>query len=114
MGCSCWSAGRSPTASSRTDRPSTMPYARRLYPLTLITIAVAVVWIVVAVAVAPTDATEGVRQRLTYLHPAFAIVTLVAFVAAAVFGWQHLKHDRPRDDLRAYVAIHLGQIFCLI
>lgn len=91
-----------------------MPYARRLLPLTLFTAAVVVAWVVVSVAIAPTDATEGVRQKLTYLHPAFAIVTLVAFVTGAYFGWQHLKHDRPLDDLRAYVAIHMGQIFCVI
>lgn len=91
-----------------------MPYARRLLPLTLITILIVVAWIVVSVAVVPTDATEGVRQKLTYLHPAFAIVTLVAFVAGAFFAWQHLKHDRPLDDLRSYVAIHMGQIFCAI
>ncbi|MGX6448078.1 cytochrome c biogenesis protein CcsA [Patulibacter sp. S7RM1-6] len=91
-----------------------MPYARRLLPLTLVTVALTVAWIVFAAAIAPTDATEGLRQRLTYLHPAFAIVTLVAFVAGAFFGWQHLKSDRPLDDLRAYVAIHLGQIFCVV
>lgn len=91
-----------------------MPHARRLLPLTLVTIALLAVWIVVSVVVVPTDATEGVRQKLTYLHPAFAIVTLIAFVAGAVFAWQHLKHDRPLDDLRSYVAIHLGQIFCVV
>ncbi|EHN09214.1 Cytochrome c-type biogenesis protein CcmC putative heme lyase for CcmE [Patulibacter medicamentivorans] len=91
-----------------------MPYARRLLPLTLATAVLVVAWIVVAAAVAPTDATEGLRQRLTYLHPAFAILTLVAFVAGAFFGWRHLQSDRPLDDLRAYVAIHLGQIYCVI
>lgn len=91
-----------------------MPYARRLLPLTLATAVLVVAWIVVAAAVAPTDATEGLRQRLTYLHPAFAILTLVAFVAGAFFGWRHMQSDRPLDDLRAYVAIHLGQIYCVI
>ncbi|WP_051471050.1 cytochrome c biogenesis protein CcsA [Patulibacter minatonensis] len=91
-----------------------MPYARRLLPLTLITAVIVVAWVVVSIAVVPTDATEGVRQKLTYLHPAFAIITLVAFVAGAFFAWQHLKHDRPLDDLRSYVAIHMGQVFCLI
>lgn len=91
-----------------------MTYARRLLPLTVITALVVIAWIVVSVAIVPTDATEGIRQKLTYLHPAFAIITLIAFVAGAVFGWQHLKHDRPLDDLRAYVAIHMGQIFCMI
>jgi heme exporter protein C len=89
-------------------------YARRLPALTLVTVALLVAWIVVSTAVAPTDQTEGIRQRLTYLHPAFAIITLIAFVVGAFFGWQHLKHDRPLDDLRAYVAIHMGQIFCVI
>lgn len=91
-----------------------MTYARRLLPLTVVTALVVIAWIVVSVAIVPTDATEGIRQKLTYLHPAFAIITLIAFVAGAVFGWQHLKHDRPLDDLRAYVAIHMGQIFCMI
>jgi len=91
-----------------------MSYARRLLPLTALTAVLVVAWVVVATAVAPTDATEGIRQRLTYLHPAFAILTLVAFVAGAFFGWQHLKSDRPLDDLRAYVAVHQGQIFCAI
>jgi heme exporter protein C len=91
-----------------------MPYTRRILPLTAVTIAIVVAWIVVSAAVVPTDATEGVRQKLTYLHPAFAIITLIAFVAGAFFAWQHLKHYRPIDDLRSYVAIHQAQNFCLI
>jgi heme exporter protein C len=91
-----------------------MTHARRLLPLTLITSALVLAWIVVALAVVPMDQTEGIRQKLTYLHPAFAIITLGAFVAGAFFGWRHLKHDRPIDDLRSYVAIHQGQNFCVI
>ncbi|MDX8152631.1 cytochrome c biogenesis protein CcsA [Patulibacter brassicae] len=91
-----------------------MSHARRLLPLTIVTTVLVVVWVVVSVAVAPTDQTEGIRQRLTYLHPAFAILTLASFVAGAVFGWKHLSSDRPLDDLKAYVAVHLGQVFCAI
>lgn len=91
-----------------------MNYARRLPILVATTTVAVVVWAIFAMAVAPTDADEGIRQRLTYLHPAFAIATLMAFAISAWFAIKHLRHRRPIDDLRTYVAIHLGQIFCLI
>ncbi|MCK9250418.1 MAG: cytochrome c biogenesis protein [Solirubrobacteraceae bacterium] len=95
-----------------------MPHTRRLVPLTIATVVACVVWIAVVVLVAPTQQVagvdEGVRSKLTFLHPALAIITIAAFIVGGVFGWRHLSHDRPLDDLRAYVAIHLGQVFCVM
>ena len=60
---------------------------------------------------APTDANQGLSQRIFYFH------VPLAFTAYACFGWgawkalRHLwKHD-PEADLESYVAIHQGVIF---
>jgi heme exporter protein C len=60
---------------------------------------------------APTDANQGLSQRIFYLH------VPLAFTAYACFGWgawkalRHLWKRDPEADLESYVAIHQGVIF---
>jgi heme exporter protein C len=57
---------------------------------------------------APTDANQGLSQRIFYFH------VPLAFTAYACFGWgawkalRHLWKRDPQADLESYVAIHQG------
>jgi heme exporter protein C len=60
---------------------------------------------------APTDADQGLSQRIFYFH------VPIALTAYACFGWgawkalRHLWKREPNADLESYVAIHQGVIF---
>jgi heme exporter protein C len=60
---------------------------------------------------APTDADQGFIQKIFYLHVPLAIVALVGFVVAGVYGIKHLRTGDSVYDMRSYVAIHLSVIF---
>jgi heme exporter protein C len=60
---------------------------------------------------APTDADQGLSQRIFYFHVPLALTSYVCFAWGA---WKALKVLRTRDeraDLESYVAIHQGTIF---
>jgi heme exporter protein C len=60
---------------------------------------------------APTDADQGLSQRIFYFHVPLALTAYVCFGWGA---WKALKVLRTRDeraDLESYVAIHQGTIF---
>src|SRR3954470_10248269 len=59
---------------------------------------------------APMDADQGFMQKIFYVHVPMAIVSLVGFVAGAIFAIQHLRTGDRRHDMRSYVAIHLSLI----
>jgi heme exporter protein C len=60
---------------------------------------------------APTDANQGLSQRIFYFH------VPIALTAYACFGWGawkallHLWKGREGADLESYVAIHQGVVF---
>ena len=60
---------------------------------------------------APTDADQGLSQRIFYFH------VPIALTAYACFGWgawkalRHVWKQDPNADLESYVAIHHGVIF---
>jgi len=60
---------------------------------------------------APTDADQGLSQRIFYFHVPIALTAYVCFGWGA---WKALVHLWKRDenaDLESYVAIHQGVIF---
>jgi len=60
---------------------------------------------------APTDADQGLPQRIFYFHVPIALTAYVCFGWGA---WKALVHLWKRDenaDLESYVAIHQGVIF---
>jgi heme exporter protein C len=60
---------------------------------------------------APTDADQGLSQRIFYFHVPIALTAYACFVWGA---WKALAHlwKRPAGaDLESYVAIHQGVIF---
>ena len=60
---------------------------------------------------APTDADQGLSQRIFYFH------VPIALTAYACFGWgawkalRHVWKQDPNADLESYVAINHGVIF---
>ncbi|MEX0993850.1 MAG: cytochrome c biogenesis protein [Solirubrobacterales bacterium] len=60
---------------------------------------------------APNDVDQGFVQKIFYVHVPLAIVALCGFVAAGVFGIQHLRTRDEAWDARSYVAIHMSVIF---
>ncbi len=62
---------------------------------------------------APTDADQGIIQKIFYVHVPMAIVALCGFVAGAIFAIQYLRTRDRRWDMRSYVAIHLSIVLGL-
>ena len=60
---------------------------------------------------APNDADQGFIQKIFYIHVPLAIVALIGFIAAGIFGIQHLRTRDDVWDYRSYVAIHMSVIF---
>jgi heme exporter protein C len=64
-------------------------------------------------AYAPTDADQGLVQKIFYLHVPLAIVALCGFIAAGVMAVKYLRTGDRRWDVRSYVAIHLSIVFAV-
>jgi len=62
---------------------------------------------------APTDADQGIVQKIFYVHVPMAIVALCGFVAGAVFAIMHLRTGERRWDMRSYVVIHLSIVLAV-
>ena len=62
---------------------------------------------------APNDADQGFIFKIFYVHVPLAIVALVGFVVAAVFGALHLRSQESKWDMRSYVTIHISVIFAV-
>jgi len=60
---------------------------------------------------APTDADQGLSQRIFYIHVPIALTAYACFAFGAWKALLHLWKGRPEADLESYVAIHLGTIF---
>jgi len=62
---------------------------------------------------APTDADQGIVQKIFYVHVPMAIVALCGFVAGAVFAIAHLRTGERKWDMRSYVVIHLSIVLAV-
>jgi heme exporter protein C len=60
---------------------------------------------------APTDADQGLSQRIFYFHVPIALTAYVAFGWGAWKALMHLRRGSENSDLESYVAIHQGVIF---
>jgi heme exporter protein C len=60
---------------------------------------------------APTDADQGLSQRIFYFHVPIALTAYACFGWGALKAFLHLWKRPPGADLESYVAIHLGVIF---
>jgi heme exporter protein C len=62
---------------------------------------------------APTDADQGLIQKIFYIHVPMAIVALCGFIAAGGMGIAYLRSDDRKWDLRSYVTIHISIVFAV-
>jgi heme exporter protein C len=60
---------------------------------------------------APTDADQGLSQRIFYFHVPLALTSYACFGWGAWKALVHLWKRSPGADLESYVAIHMGVIF---
>jgi len=97
-----------PPAGPASDR---MAAARR--PLGGL-LAVAVVLLGVLVARAPVDATQGVIQKILYIHPACAFAAYLGFAITAGGGALYLWRGDEAWDRRAAAAAEVGVVFCTL
>ena len=88
-------------------------FSRGLVPLSIASLAVLVGGFAMAAFYAPTEADQGIIQKIFYLHVPLAIVALCGFVAGGVYGIRFLRKGDRTDDLRSYVAIHLSLILAV-
>jgi heme exporter protein C len=68
---------------------------------------------VLVLTFAPTDADQGVIQKIFYVHVPMAIVALCGFVAGGVMAIQYLRTRDRRWDMRSYVTIHLSIVLAV-
>jgi heme exporter protein C len=74
-------------------------------------VALFAVAIALAFFYAPTDANQGLSQRIFYFHVPLAFTAYVCFGWGAWKALLHLWKRDPDADLESYVAIHQGVIF---
>jgi len=67
--------------------------------------------ILLAFYYAPTDADQGLSQRIFYFHVPLALTAYACFGWGAWKALLHLWKRPPQADLESYVAIHQGVIF---
>jgi heme exporter protein C len=60
---------------------------------------------------APTDADQGLSQRIFYFHVPIALTSYVCFGWGAWKALVYLRKGTETADLESYVAIHQGVIF---
>ncbi len=63
---------------------------------------------------APTEAEQGIVQRIFYFHVPCAWVAFAAFAMVAVCGAFYLWLDQPVWDDLAYAAAETGMVFCTL
>lgn len=86
----------------------------RRFPLSLSALATAVLFAASLSLIffyAPTDANQGLSQRIFYFHVPIALTAYAAFGWGAWKALLHLWKRSEGADLESYVAIHLGVIF---
>jgi heme exporter protein C len=67
--------------------------------------------LVMALGVAPREATQGNVQRIMYVHPPLAWVAYLAFGVVAVASIVYLVRRRPAADRIAHASAEVGVIF---
>jgi len=66
-------------------------------------------WVVVN---APTDAVQGMMQKILYVHPPLAYGAYLGFVVTAIGGGLFLWRGEERYDQLAIAGAEVGTVFC--
>jgi heme exporter protein C len=79
-------------------------------------IAMALLGVVYAwyVVTAPIDATQGIIQKILYVHPPLAYGAYLGFIITAIGGAIYLKNGREEFDRLAIASAEVGVIFCTL
>jgi len=84
---------------------------RRPLGALLAVLSIAWAWTVVA---APIDSTQGVIQKILYVHPPLAYGAYLGFVLTAIGGALYLWKGRPIYDQLAVAGAEVGVVFCTL
>jgi heme exporter protein C len=101
----------SATARGALERDSAVVRGRRLVGLA--SAALVCAWLVTVVS-APIDATQGVIQKILYLHPPLAYGAYLGFVLTAIGGALYLWKGREIHDHLAVAGAEVGVVFCTL
>ena len=96
------------TATPALDR---IARVRRPLGALLALIVLAWVWSVIA---APIDSTQGVIQKILYVHPPLAYGAYLGFVLTAFGGALYLWKQRAIYDQLAVAGAEVGVVFCTL
>lgn len=64
--------------------------------------------------VAPEDADQGIIQKIFYFHVSIAVVSLLAFAVAAVYGVLYLRSRDERHDEVSCISVGIGMGFSVL
>ncbi len=87
--------------------------SRSLWVSGLLLVAVGL-WCAVAVAGAPSDATQGVVQKILYVHVPCAFAAYLGFATTAVCSALYLWKPQERFDRVAASGAEVGVLFCTL
>jgi heme exporter protein C len=101
----------SATGSHALERDSAVVRGRRVSGY--VSAALVCAWLA-AVVNAPVDATQGVIQKILYVHPPLAYGAYLGFVLTAIGGALYLWRAREFWDHLAVAGAEVGVIFCTL
>ncbi len=109
-------AKREANAASQTAQTSQSRQPSARFPLVSVILGVlALVGIVLSLSLdflyAPTDAVQGVAQRIFYIHLPSALIGMASFVIVAAAGVMYLVKRDERWDWVARAAAEIGLVF---
>src|SRR5262245_9185885 len=87
--------------------------ARTRRPLGVLLVVLVSAW-VGCVARAPIDSTQGVIQKILYVHPPLAYGAYLGFVLTAIGGALYLWKRRAIYDQLAVAGAEVGVVFCTL
>ncbi len=82
-------------------------------PGAVLTLVLGVAWLVAAWR-APIDSTQGIVQKILYVHPPLAFGAYLGFACTALFGAFYLGTRSVRWDRAARSAAEVGVLFCTL
>ncbi len=82
--------------------------------LGVVTLAAMVVAVYMALVGAPTEAEQGMVQRIFYFHVPCAMVTFASFGLVAIAGALYLWLGSQIWDDLGYAAVEVGMVFCTL
>src|SRR5258706_15310627 len=98
---------------SHPDAPAFERLARVRRPLGALLAPLVIAW-AWTVAVAPIDRTQGVIQKILYVHPPLAYGAYLGFVLTAIGGALYLWKQRAVYDQLAVAGAEVGVVFCTL